>query len=168
MVSNFKILETFFGNFGHAPEQPSVWISGFYGSGKSHLAKMLSAFWVDVGFEDGAAARSLAKLSTELKDHLRELSTQAKSHLTTAEPTAHRPVQPARDPDPAQPGLASHRRADQQALAELDPAANAALARQGSGALPGAGRLARRGRGAYPRQARGWAGDDLTGAEPHR
>lgn len=31
-----------------------------------------------------------------------------------------------------------------------------------------AGRLGRRSRNAYPRQARGWAGDDLTGAEPHR
>jgi len=75
-----KILDTFLGNLGQAPEQPSVWISGFYGSGKSHLAKMLRAFWVDVGFADGAAARSLAKLPNEIKDHLRELSTQAKRY----------------------------------------------------------------------------------------
>jgi hypothetical protein len=30
-------------------EQPAVWVSGFYGSGKSHLVKMLRALWVDSG-----------------------------------------------------------------------------------------------------------------------
>ncbi|EIC19850.1 hypothetical protein Thi970DRAFT_03455 [Thiorhodovibrio frisius] len=75
-----KILETFLGNLGSAPEQPSVWISGFYGSGKSHLAKMLRAFWVDVAFDDGATARSVARLPTEIKDHLRELNTQSKRY----------------------------------------------------------------------------------------
>ena len=75
-----KILATYLGNLGNAPEQPGVWISGFYGSGKSHLAKMLRALWVDVGFADGATARSVAKLPTEIKDHLRELNTQAKRY----------------------------------------------------------------------------------------
>ena len=75
-----KILEIYLGNLGSAPEQPGVWISGFYGSGKSHLAKMLRALWVDVGFDDGATARSVAKLPTEIKDHLHELNTQAKRY----------------------------------------------------------------------------------------
>ncbi len=75
-----KILETYLGNLGRALEQPGVWISGFYGSGKSHLAKMLRALWVDAGFDDGATARSVAKLPTEIKDHLRELNTQGKRY----------------------------------------------------------------------------------------
>lgn len=75
-----KILDTYLGNLGNAPEQPGVWISGFYGSGKSHLAKMLRALWVDVVFADGATARSVAKLPTEIKHHLRELNIQAKRY----------------------------------------------------------------------------------------
>ena len=41
-----------------APVQPAAWVSGFYGSGKSHLAKMLRTLWTDHIFADGAAARS--------------------------------------------------------------------------------------------------------------
>ena len=35
-----RILDAYIGNQGQ-PEQPAAWISGFFGSGKSHLAKML-------------------------------------------------------------------------------------------------------------------------------
>jgi chromosomal replication initiation ATPase DnaA len=35
-----RILETFLKNLDK-PEQPAVWVSGFYGSGKSHLIKIL-------------------------------------------------------------------------------------------------------------------------------
>lgn len=73
------ILEIYLQNINQA-QQPSVWISGFYGSGKSHLAKMLRALWLDTVFPDGATARGIANLPQATRDHLRELSIQAKRH----------------------------------------------------------------------------------------
>jgi hypothetical protein len=73
------ILETYLKNIDQA-QQPAVWVSGFYGSGKSHLIKMLRALWVDSPFEDGATARGIANLPQGVRDHLQELSTQAKRH----------------------------------------------------------------------------------------
>lgn len=73
------ILETFLKNVGES-QQPGVWISGFYGSGKSHLAKMLRALWVDTRFEDGSTARGIAQLPKSVTDALKELSTQSKRH----------------------------------------------------------------------------------------
>lgn len=74
------ILDKFLLNLDAGSEQPGVWISGFYGSGKSHLAKMLRTLWTDYQFVDGATARSLAKLPTGVFEHLKELSTQGKRH----------------------------------------------------------------------------------------
>ncbi|PIX05110.1 MAG: BREX system P-loop protein BrxC, partial [Gallionellales bacterium CG_4_8_14_3_um_filter_54_18] len=73
------ILETYLKNVDQA-QQPAVWVSGFFGSGKSHLVKMLRALWIDTEFEDGATARGIATLPQSIRDHLRELSTQAKRH----------------------------------------------------------------------------------------
>lgn len=73
------ILQTYLKNISEA-QQPGVWVSGFYGSGKSHLVKMLRSLWVDVAFEDGATARGIANLPQSIKDFLTELSTQAKRH----------------------------------------------------------------------------------------
>ncbi|MHC1757049.1 MAG: BREX system P-loop protein BrxC [Methanosarcina sp.] len=73
------ILETYLKNISEA-QQPGVWVSGFYGSGKSHLVKMLRSLWLDVTFEDGATARSIANLPKNINDLLKELSTQAKRY----------------------------------------------------------------------------------------
>ncbi|MDD9980549.1 MAG: hypothetical protein OXU81_04185, partial [Gammaproteobacteria bacterium] len=52
-----RILESWVSHQGQ-PEQAAAWISGFFGSGKSHLAKMLRFLWSDYQFpEDGATAR---------------------------------------------------------------------------------------------------------------
>jgi hypothetical protein len=73
-----RILSTYLGHLDK-PEQPGVWVSGFFGSGKSHLVKMLQYLWTDFEFTDGAKARGLPKkLPTGLKDLLKELSTAAK------------------------------------------------------------------------------------------
>ena len=73
------VLETYLNNIDQA-NQPAVWISGFYGSGKSHLVKMLRALWENVEFEDGATARGIADLPQSIKDLIAELATQGKRH----------------------------------------------------------------------------------------
>ena len=73
------ILETYLKNISQA-QQPAVWVSGFYGSGKSHLVKMLRALWSDTEFYDGATARSIANLPRSIQDLLKELNTVCKQH----------------------------------------------------------------------------------------
>lgn len=75
-----KILSAYLRNVGAQHEQPGVWISGFFGSGKSHLAKMLRALWTNQPFSDGASARDIADLPQEIKDHFKELSIAANRH----------------------------------------------------------------------------------------
>jgi hypothetical protein len=73
-----RILRTYLGNLDRL-EQPAVWVSGFYGSGKSHLGRILRYLWNDFEFpEDKARARGLTNLSTEIADLLKELTTAGK------------------------------------------------------------------------------------------
>src|SRR4051794_8262349 len=46
-----RILENFLSNLKN-PNQKAVWVSGFYGSGKSHLVKILRYLWTDCEFAD--------------------------------------------------------------------------------------------------------------------
>lgn len=72
-----RILDTYLKNLNQA-QQPAVWVSGFYGSGKSHLVKMLRALWENTRFPDGKCARDIADLPQPVRDRFVELSTAGK------------------------------------------------------------------------------------------
>jgi hypothetical protein len=72
-----RILGQFLGHLGQA-EQPAAWVSGFYGSGKSHLMRVLEYLWRDYELPSGVSARALTTLPGDIKAHLKELSTAAK------------------------------------------------------------------------------------------
>ncbi len=73
-----RILLSFLENFGRT-SQKGVWISGFYGSGKSHSLKMAASLWQDTAFDDGVTARNLVpNIPDDLHALLRELDTAGK------------------------------------------------------------------------------------------
>ncbi len=74
-----RILQGYRDSFS-SPEQKAAWISGFYGSGKSHLAKVLRYLWINFEFPDGTTARAIAHLPQEVSDLLKEISTLGIRH----------------------------------------------------------------------------------------
>ena len=72
-----RILDQFLSHLGQA-EQPAVWVSGFYGSGKSHLMRVLEYLWRDYDLPSGTSARSLTTLRSEIEAHFKELSSAGK------------------------------------------------------------------------------------------
>ncbi len=62
-----RILRTYLAYLGK-DKQPAVWVSGFYGSGKSHLVRVLEYLWYDIEFPDGAHARGLVHLTPEIEE----------------------------------------------------------------------------------------------------
>jgi hypothetical protein len=74
-----RILQGYRDSFD-SPEQKAAWISGFYGSGKSHLAKVLRYLWINFPFPDGTTARSIAHLPEEITDLFVEIAALGKRH----------------------------------------------------------------------------------------
>lgn len=73
-----KIIRSYLDNLSRT-SQRGAWVSGFFGSGKSHLLKMLCHLWKDTVFPDGSTARSLVpQMPEELRALLRELDTAGK------------------------------------------------------------------------------------------
>lgn len=68
-----RILDTYLKHIDDE-KQPAVWVSGFFGSGKSHLVKMLGYLWEDYKFPTGETARTIKDLPYEVKDLFLELS----------------------------------------------------------------------------------------------
>ncbi len=69
---------------GGSGQQKAAWISGFFGSGKSHLLKMLAHFWVNTDF-GGSRARDLPRrgLPDTITPHFAELDKILKQSSTT-------------------------------------------------------------------------------------
>lgn len=72
-----KMLEFYLQNY-NSTEQPAFWVSGFYGSGKSHLVKMAGYLWEDFKFPNGNTARTIKPLPQNIQDFFVELDRKQK------------------------------------------------------------------------------------------
>lgn len=77
-----RILESFADTLRKKHESPPAWVSGFFGSGKSHLVKMARALWTNEAFADGRTPRDIARLPASVADTLKELDTLARQRKT--------------------------------------------------------------------------------------
>lgn len=76
------ILESYVDTLRRSAESPAAWVSGFFGSGKSHLVKMLRALWTNTPFADHHTPRDIARLPASVADALTELDTLARQKKT--------------------------------------------------------------------------------------
>jgi len=74
-----RILDSFLSHLT-STNQPAAWVSGFYGSGKSHLLKMLGHLWQNTQFPDqGVVARALVPaLPPDIEAAFKELDTRGR------------------------------------------------------------------------------------------
>ncbi len=74
-----RILDSFLSHLS-STNQPAAWVSGFYGSGKSHLLKMLGHLWQNTQFPNqGVAARALVPaLPHDIEAAFKELDTRGR------------------------------------------------------------------------------------------
>jgi hypothetical protein len=84
-----RILDGFLETVPRGHDAPAAWVSGFFGSGKSHLVKMARALWTDVPFAtDGRTPRDIARLPRSVADPLRELDTLVRQRKTVLKAAA--------------------------------------------------------------------------------
>jgi hypothetical protein len=69
-----RILSTYRANLDR-DTQPAAWVSGFYGSGKSHFVRVLEQIWRDEKMQSGSTARGLVRLPDSITAALKELTT---------------------------------------------------------------------------------------------
>lgn len=76
-----RLLSNFITRMEAGEQSRPVWLSGFYGAGKSHLAKMLAVLWNNYQFMDGSTALTVAThLPQSIRDLLKELYAASKKY----------------------------------------------------------------------------------------